>query len=113
MKGYSVTRTCQFGKVGRGLLAVGLRRSLTIIALAVGMGYLAPGSADGQGPAASPVSGELLPTGARITPTAAEGAIFQPLNPDLPDNPRFYRWASRCDEHQSGRGYAIDPDQRF
>jgi YVTN family beta-propeller protein len=28
--------------------------------------------------------GELLPTGVRITPEAAEGARFQPLNPDLP-----------------------------
>jgi len=24
-----------------------------------------------------------------MTPTAAEGAIFQPLNPDLPNNPDF------------------------
>lgn len=33
--------------------------------------------------------GELLPTGARITPTAASGAMFQPLNPDLPGRPDF------------------------
>jgi YVTN family beta-propeller protein len=33
--------------------------------------------------------GELLPTGMSITPTAAKGSIFQPLNPDLPDLPQF------------------------
>jgi YVTN family beta-propeller protein len=32
---------------------------------------------------------ESLPTGARITPTAAEGALFQPLNPGLPGKPDF------------------------
>src|SRR5947209_11021590 len=33
--------------------------------------------------------GELLPTGMSITPTAAKGSVFQPLNPDLPDLPQF------------------------
>src|SRR5262245_21905190 len=33
--------------------------------------------------------GELLPTGARITPAAAEGSIFQRLNPGLPTRPDF------------------------
>lgn len=33
--------------------------------------------------------GEMLPTGVRITPEAASGALFQPLNPDLPTNPDF------------------------
>src|SRR5579864_3565406 len=32
---------------------------------------------------------EILPTGMMITPTAAKGAVFQPLNPDLPDLPQF------------------------
>jgi DNA-binding beta-propeller fold protein YncE len=32
---------------------------------------------------------EMLPTGMSITPTAARGAIFQPLNPDLHDLPQF------------------------
>ncbi len=32
---------------------------------------------------------EMLPTGMMITPTAAKGSIFQPLNPDLPDLPQF------------------------
>src|SRR6266508_1696091 len=33
--------------------------------------------------------GELLPTGARITPTAIPGSIFQSLNPDLSTRPDF------------------------
>jgi DNA-binding beta-propeller fold protein YncE len=32
---------------------------------------------------------ETTPTGAVITPTAAPGSIFQPLNPDLPGDPTF------------------------
>ena len=35
------------------------------------------------------VEGERLPTGMRITPTAAPGAQFQPLNPDLPTRPDY------------------------
>src|SRR5262245_41544079 len=34
-------------------------------------------------------AGEWLPTGVRITPEVAEGARFQPLNPDLPGRPDF------------------------
>jgi DNA-binding beta-propeller fold protein YncE len=37
-------------------------------------------------PWATPVK---LPTGVSITPTAAAGADFQPLNPDLPTRPQF------------------------
>lgn len=33
--------------------------------------------------------GESLPTGVQITPTAARGALFQTLNPDLPTRPDF------------------------
>lgn len=33
--------------------------------------------------------GEMLPTGVRITPEAASGALFQALNPDLQTNPDF------------------------
>jgi len=32
---------------------------------------------------------EVLPTGMLITPTAAKGSFFQPLNPDLPGLPQF------------------------
>jgi YVTN family beta-propeller protein len=31
----------------------------------------------------------MLPTGMSITPTAAKGSIFEPLNPGLPDLPQF------------------------
>ncbi|MEO8812801.1 MAG: hypothetical protein ABI376_07820, partial [Caulobacteraceae bacterium] len=32
---------------------------------------------------------EILPTGQAITPTAAAGAVFQPLNPDLRSDPGY------------------------
>lgn len=35
------------------------------------------------------VEGEMLPTGMRITPTAARDAQFQTLNPDLPTRPDY------------------------
>jgi formaldehyde-activating enzyme involved in methanogenesis len=35
------------------------------------------------------IVGEILPTGMRITPTAANGALFQPLNPDLATRPDY------------------------
>jgi len=35
------------------------------------------------------VEGEVLPTGVRITPEAAPGAVFQSLNPDLPTRPGY------------------------
>jgi DNA-binding beta-propeller fold protein YncE len=34
-------------------------------------------------------TGEFIPTGVQITPTAATGSTFQPLNPDLPGDPSF------------------------
>ncbi|MFI4974431.1 MAG: hypothetical protein ACHP84_07835 [Caulobacterales bacterium] len=39
--------------------------------------------------AADPAAGEFTPTGQLITPTAAPGALFQALNPDLPADPAF------------------------
>src|SRR4051794_33613994 len=33
--------------------------------------------------------GTFIPTGVRITPTAAPGSIFQALNPGLPSDPTF------------------------
>jgi DNA-binding beta-propeller fold protein YncE len=56
--------------------------------LAVTLGAAALGAAAPAG-AATPTAGEPTPTGWAITPTAAPGAIFQPLNPDLPDAPGF------------------------
>jgi YVTN family beta-propeller protein len=38
---------------------------------------------------ATPPAPESLPTGMSITPRAAKGSTFQPLNPDLPDLPQF------------------------
>ena len=35
------------------------------------------------------VKGEMLPTGQRLTPTAARGALFQSLDPGLPGFPEF------------------------
>lgn len=34
-------------------------------------------------------TGEFIPTGVHITPNAAKGSVFQPLNPDLPFDPSF------------------------
>ncbi|THD62271.1 hypothetical protein [Phenylobacterium sp.] len=39
--------------------------------------------------AAAADTGPILPTGQRLTPRAAHGSIFQPLNPDLPALPAF------------------------
>lgn len=89
MNGYGITTTYRFRKVGQGLLAAASRWSVVIVALAMGLGCLAPLSADGQGTVELTVSGELLPTGVHITSTAAAGAIFQRLNPALPNNPDF------------------------
>jgi len=36
-----------------------------------------------------PAEGEILPTGMRITPEAAESALFKPLNPNLPGFPGY------------------------
>src|SRR6266851_9725453 len=38
---------------------------------------------------ASQAGAEFLPTGKQITPTAATGSTFGPLNPDLPGHPDF------------------------
>ncbi|HET8890293.1 MAG TPA: beta-propeller fold lactonase family protein [Candidatus Angelobacter sp.] len=46
------------------------------------------GSAIGQ-QKKSLATAQELPTGMSITPTAARGSTFQPLNPDLPDLPQF------------------------
>lgn len=52
---------------------------------------VAAGLALAAGPAgaAELLAGEMTPTGHAITPTAAPGAMFQALNPDLPDAPGF------------------------
>jgi YVTN family beta-propeller protein len=56
----------------------------------VGLGSFSLAATQAAHPKKRAVSeGELLPTGMSITPTAAKGSIFQPLNPDLPDLPQF------------------------
>ena len=39
--------------------------------------------------AAAVLAAEVTPTGQELTPTAAPGAVFQPLNPDLPNLPAY------------------------
>ena len=81
LRGASPLRAAEEGRLG-----MSLRWILAVVALVTALGCLIPVAAQEEPPA---VPGELLPTGVHITPTAAEGAIFQPLNPDLPTNPDF------------------------
>jgi YVTN family beta-propeller protein len=61
-----------------------LRKRLVLLtALAAGLLASAVRPAGGDPPPGS----ELLPTGVRVTPTAAPGASFRPLNPELPSRP--------------------------
>ena len=65
-------------------------RSAGLKAGLVGLALLWPISALAIAPlAGAPLAGEVLPTGQSITPTAAPGALFQPLNPDLAALPGF------------------------
>lgn len=51
--------------------------------------FLALGAAGGAAASGVITDGTQLPTGARITPTAARGAIFERMNPGLPTLPDF------------------------
>ncbi len=62
-------------------------RTLTAVLVLGCLPLLATGPQKGDH--ATPPSPEILPTGMSITPTAAKGSTFQPLNPDLPDLPAF------------------------
>lgn len=84
MKRQRVTQVSQRGRLLQGCWAAALTWAVVTILLVAGMGLAT--ALHAQVPE---VSGELLPTGVRITPEAAEGAIFQPLNPDLPTRPDF------------------------
>ncbi len=70
-----------------------MRWIVLIFALVLGAPHAqaqAPAPALAQAPAQPRLpDGAQLPTGMRITPTAARGALFQPLNPHLADNPAF------------------------
>jgi hypothetical protein len=80
------------------MMSSGLRLRLTLNGLVLGsalaFGPLPLWAASDSAPsaaslAAGVIQGELLPTGARITPTAAPGAVFQSLNPDLSTRPDY------------------------
>lgn len=63
-------------------------RAAVLIAVIAGISFALAQQA-GQGNQAGPSKPENLPTGMMITPAAARGAIFQRLNPGLPDLPDF------------------------
>ncbi|HYM29665.1 MAG TPA: hypothetical protein VEU47_00100, partial [Candidatus Cybelea sp.] len=58
-------------------------------ALAAGSVKAAETPANPAAPPAGLETGQAVPSGQRITPTAAPGALFQPLNPDLPNKPDY------------------------
>ena len=64
-----------------------------LVATIVASGPVVSGSPESSEPVARHdvklMTGEVLPTGVRVTPTAARGARFQTLNPDLPTRPDF------------------------
>jgi len=56
-------------------------RAIVFLSLCLIAAFVRPAGADS--------SKTFVPTGMRITPTAANGSIFQPLNPGLPNYPDF------------------------
>lgn len=60
-------------------------RSIFFRCLIILLSCIGAGDAQLQAPGQS----EPLPTGMSITPTAAKGTWYQPLNPDLPERPSF------------------------
>jgi len=61
----------------------------------------------GRAPAQTP---EFTPTGQFITPTAAPGAVFQPLNPHLAGDPNYTAGQATA---VARRAHPADPDQRL
>ena len=55
----------------------------------VGMAVVGAGTTLSSHSGSKLIEGELLHTGMRVTPTAAPGAIFERLNPDLPGLPDY------------------------
>lgn len=70
---------CVAGAVAATMLASGLSGAA---AQSDGVNLARPGQWQ-------PAEGEILPTGMRITPEAAESALFKPLNPNLPGFPGY------------------------
>ncbi len=66
-----------------------LRISHLVAVVSIALMSLAAYAAPGVGPTRPIVEGEALPTGMKITPTAARGATFEALNPNLADLPDF------------------------
>lgn len=75
-----------------------MSRNAAVVSATLLLGCALPSVADVAAPAAIPrstnprlplLSGEILPTGKRITPEAATQSLFQPLNPGLPNRPEF------------------------
>src|SRR5581483_7134847 len=64
--------------------------ALSVAALGLACGVLAPALAQDAPPSRiTPLVGELLPTGQRLTPEAMPGSTLVSLNPNLPDLPDF------------------------
>ena len=67
-----------------------LARSLLGAGLLTCLGLTSAALAEmGKAPSQTLISGDLLPTGARVTPLAMPGATFRKLAPDLPQLPDF------------------------
>jgi hypothetical protein len=69
-----------------------MKRSLGRAALVIGALIAAGAAVVPAARAAMPgdlLVGDLLPTGQRLTPRAAPGALFGPLNPNLPGLPDY------------------------
>src|ERR1700741_2109934 len=70
----------------------GLTRGLPVRVLTLALGVLAGLSvshSDAKADDDDTPKGQFIPTGVRITPSAAKGSIFQALNPGLVSDPSF------------------------
>jgi DNA-binding beta-propeller fold protein YncE len=63
-----------------------VKTAVAIVALGLGFATIAARLSAANGL----LTGELLPTGMRITPTATPGSVFQRLNPRLPGLPNYF-----------------------
>lgn len=75
--------------IGAKILKSGAICGLAVLISAASMGSTVQAGTKADTPRKKVAAGEILPTGMSITPTAAKGAAFQPLNPDLPTRPDY------------------------
>src|SRR5258708_36969655 len=75
-----------FSRIGKWKLT---GTAAIVVVLALSSGTVSPPAAGQSKPTQNRPKAETLPTGMSITPTAAKGSSFQPLNPELPDLPQF------------------------